>query len=131
MPVIFWNPTLATEQIIQNAGKRIEQAGNMFAIEIRKSLLRQRIWLDKDRPVYRTGKNAGKYWTARKRMGLLKSVRVVKQGEGIYQNVWIMCGNTKAYYAKIVEHYTPFFRPAISKNRYKARKILAHGRLGS
>jgi len=65
-------------------------------------------------PMYRTGKYAGQPWTARDAGQLKKSVRVVrkktKSGKALSRkrNIRVYVGNYLAYYANIVEFYTPF-----------------------
>jgi hypothetical protein len=123
MPIMFWNPTLAEEHIMRNAAERLDRVGLMMADEVRKKTPVGTI----SRPIYTRGKYADKYWTSRDAGALKKTVRVTKQGDGRYHNIWIMCGNTKAYYGKIIEHDKPFFRPAINKAKNRARIILSGG----
>ena len=66
------------------------------------------------RPIYRKGPYAGQPWTARDAGQLKKSVRVVrkktKSGKALSRkrNIRVYVGNYLAYYANIVEFYTPF-----------------------
>lgn len=123
MPIMFWNPTLAEEQIMRNAAERLDRVGQMMADEVRKKTPVGTV----SRPIYQRGPYAGKYWTARDAGALKNSVRVTKQGDGRYHNIWIMCGNRKAYYCKIIEYYKPFFRPAINRAKNRAKVILSGG----
>ena len=130
MPVMFWNPTLADERIMERAVQKIDEIAEMMAREVRKNIMSKGLVGTVSRPMYRTGPYAGKYWTARDAGSLLRSVRVTKQNMGggashRNHNVWVMVGNTKTYYAKIVEYYTPYFRPAINRAKRTARQMLA------
>ena len=52
----------------------------------------------------------------------LKTIRaVMKKGTN---DVWIIAGNKKVYYARIVEFYTPFMRPALNSSKAAAKRIL-------
>jgi hypothetical protein len=88
--------------------------------------LRSKIGIGKtkgiNRPIYKTGKYAGKYWTAREFGNLIKSIRVVEktseQGKIVDQkNVRVYAGTKMAYYASIFEYgsKTAFLRPAFYK----------------
>ena len=74
------------------------------------------------RPIYRTGRYAGQFWTARDRGELKRSVRVVrrktKSGKSLTKkrNVRIYVGHKKAFYARIVEYSKPFMRPAFTQS---------------
>lgn len=94
-----------------------------------------------NRPVYKKGKYAGKYWTAREFGNLIKSIRVVerkdKQGKIIDQaNVRVYAGTKMAYYASIFEYgsNTAFLRPAFYKTANKLTSIVQEkinkGRVG-
>ena len=74
------------------------------------------------RPMYKTGRYAGQSWTKRDAGALKKSIRaVMKKGKN---DVWIIAGNFNVYYARIVEFYTPFMRPALESSRAAAKRIL-------
>ena len=68
-----------------------------------------------NRPVYKRGKHAGKFWTARQFGNLLKSVRVTekkdRQGNREKQNVRVYAGNKMAFYGLIFEFDKPYLRP--------------------
>jgi hypothetical protein len=128
MPVMFWNPTLADERIMERAVEKLDEIAETMAREIRKEIMSKGLVGTVSRPMYRSGPYAGKYWTARDAGSMLRSVRIVKKNENgnlRSHNVWIMVGNRKVYYAKMVEHYTPFFRPAINRSKRVARQMLA------
>ena len=76
------------------------------------------------RPMYSTGRYAGQYWTARDAGALKKSIRVVTKYGSTAHNVWIIAGNKKAYYAQIVEFYTPFMRAALNRSKTKIKTVI-------
>ena len=130
MPIMFWNPTLAEEPIMRNAAARLELAAKEMAKELKANTPEGTV----SRPMYTRGANAGKWWTARDAGALKGSVRVTMQGDGRYRNAWIMCGNKKAYYGKIVEFgangndsHKGFFRKSINRAKPKAKRILMGG----
>jgi hypothetical protein len=90
--------------------------------------------------VYKTGKDAGKIWTARDSyIELLKTIRLVKKNEGdnIFglknNNIWVMAGNYKTWWAKQAEYgrgdwkggKRPFFRSGINKSLPQIEALLA------
>jgi hypothetical protein len=92
-------------------------------------------------PVYQTGKYAGVPWTQRNAGELLASIRVVEQKEkfgreffkigsgigGVHGDVRVYAGHYMAWYADIVEYYTPFLRPAVEGTRSQVKSILENG----
>lgn len=118
--VAFWNPKIAEAEIIGNAMARLIAAGE----EVKKKAMSLCPVGTISRPMYKTGKYAGQYWTARDAGALKKSIRVVTKYGGTGHNVWIIAGNKKAYYAQIVEFYTPFMRPALNRSKSKIRTII-------
>ena len=93
------------------------------------------------RPMNKTGPYAGQPYTARDAGQLKRSVRVVERKEDKYSVelaqfktlgpnfglVRVYAGHFLAYYARIVEHYTPFMRPAIDSVRGQVKNILENG----
>ena len=85
--------------------------------------LRSQIGMEKttgiNRPVYKRGKHAGQFWTARQFGNLLKSIRVTekkyRQGNREKQNVRVYAGNKMAFYGPIFEYDKPYLRPAFYK----------------
>ena len=126
MKVIYWNHGI-DESIIRAAQGRLLAAGNVLADEVR-SKLQSVAPSPKSRPAYKTGKDAGKPWTAREAGALLKTVRVVEPRTGPKTNVWVIVGSYKAYYAKIFEYAKlngrQFFRPSIRKARGRMKAVL-------
>jgi len=101
----------------ENVGKLVS-AGEVIAEKARAKCPVGTI----SRPMYQKGRYAGQYWTARDAGALKKTIRVVqKEGK---KDVWIIAGNKKVYYARIVEFYTPFMRPALRSSIRKIKTIL-------
>jgi len=101
----------------ENVGK-LKSAGDVIAGKARAKCRVGTI----SRPMYQKGRYAGQYWTARDAGALKKTIRVVqKEGK---KDVWIIAGNKKVYYARIVEFYTPFMRPALRSSIRKIKTIL-------
>ena len=129
MTKMFWNPNVAEHEIMGNAMKRLKKAGEAMADEVRENTPVGTV----SRPMYKKGDYAGQYWTAKDAGALRDSVRVTsEEGSSDWRsrNVWIMTGNRKAYYGKIVEfgvngnEYQGFFRKSINRSKKKASKIL-------
>jgi len=85
------------------------------------------------RPPYKTGKYAGKWWTARDAGELLRSVRVVTKKDSTHRNIWIIVGNSKAYYSAMFEYATDpkrgkkFYRPALASARPAMKSVIENG----
>jgi len=118
-----WNPKIADEQIYSNAMDRLEMAANRVA-EKAEALCPVGT---KSRPMYKTGKFAGKPWTARDAGALKKSIRVVRKYGDEHLNIWVIAGNKNVYYAHIVEFYTPFLRPALFGSRSEIQTVIKQG----
>lgn len=135
MRVAYINKGPATDIVMEEAQRRLLAAGNELKNRI-KANLRQAISNSFNRPVYKTGKYAGKWWTARDAGELMHSVRVVsKDSESVagHRNIRIIAGNSKAYWATIYEYTLnparghKFFRPALASARSSMRRILENG----
>jgi sarcosine oxidase delta subunit len=80
--------------------------------------------------MYKTGRYAGKEWTARDGGSLKRSIRVTqkkdKWGKLLWQrrNVRVYAGNYWSYYANIVEFYTPFLRTALTNSLSAVKSII-------
>jgi len=101
----------------ENVGK-LESAGQVIAEKARAKCPVGKT----SRPMYQTGRYAGQSWTARDSGALKKSIRVV-QRKGV-NDVWVIAGNKQVYYARIVEYYTPFMRPALRSSLRRIKTIL-------
>jgi hypothetical protein len=84
---------------------------------------------------YKTGKYAGKEWTAREIGGLKRTIRVTRSKDPSARNVWVMSGNYKAWYA-VQEEFGrggwkggghPYMRPAISSTKDAMRREIEGG----
>ena len=80
-----------------------------------------------NRPVYKRGKYAGQFWTARQFGNLLHSLRVTEKkdrhGNPERQNVRVYAGNKMAYYGPIFEYDKPYLRPPFYKMATKLTSI--------
>ena len=142
---IHWNPKLAEHDIMGNALKRLTEVGEVMAAEVKKSTPVGTISRPMYKRTYKTGKKGKQrgfsqaYWTSRDAGALQRSVRITKSWEDIdgntlsemsSRNVWVICGDTKAYYGKIIEYgtngnkYQGFFRKAINRSKKRANLIL-------
>jgi hypothetical protein len=80
-----------------------------------------------NRPVYKRGKYAGQFWTARQFGNLIASIRVTekkdRQGNAEKQNVRVYAGNKMAFYGPIFEYDKPYLRPAFYKTASRLTAI--------
>lgn len=85
------------------------------------------------RPMYKTGKGANQGWTERKPGTLNKSIRYKVMMSRYGDMARGIAGGTgkqlTAYYARIVEHYKPFMRPALDEMLVKMPLIAAQKKL--
>lgn len=113
MRVERWQPEVLDDLINEQTPARLQEAGEHLAGQIRRRTPVGTV----TRPIYRTGPYAGQFWTARDAGELKRSVRVVrkrgKSGRILWaaRNIRVYVGHQKAYYASIVEFYSPFVRP--------------------
>jgi hypothetical protein len=133
MPKVFIHREIADEVVMAEAMRRLQVAGEILAEKIRSNLRSQIKNPNYSRPPYKTGRYAGKWWTARDAGELLKSVRTVTRNDSIHRNIWIICGNSKAYYSAIYEYATDpkrgkkFYRPALAASRSKMKSVIENG----
>ena len=117
MRVADWNAKVFEDYIEIVYGGLLEAGYTVKDGAVRK--LRSQIGAGKttgiNRPVYKRGKHAGQFWTARQFGNLLKSVRVTekkdRQGNREKQNVRVYAGNKMAFYGPIFEFDKPYLRP--------------------
>lgn len=118
MRVEHWNPNVADQSFEDVAMDRLLAAAEILAGNVRRRCRTGTL----SRPMYRSGPYAGQPWTARDAGQLKESVRVTqkhsKTGKPLMskRNVRVYAGHFLAYYASIVEHYTPFMRPAVTES---------------
>ena len=133
MPRIFIQREIADNVVMTEAMRRLELAGELLAAKIRSNLQSQIKNPSYSRPPYKTGPYAGKWWTARDAGELLRSVRVVTKKDSIHRNVWIIVGNSKAYYSAAYEYATDpkrgkkFYRSALASSRSKMKSVIENG----
>lgn len=131
--ITYWNPELAKEIVTGQAMIRLRKAGNILKYQVKANLTAAIKNPNYSRPPYKSGPYAGKWWTARDAGELRKSVRVAEDREGIHNNILIICGNSKAYWATMYEYATSpkrgkkFFRPALSSSRSAMKAVLENG----
>lgn len=136
MRVSNWNPKINDAAIYGNVMNRLEAAGNVIARNARR-ILQSKIGKGKTTGIshgvykraYTKGKYhyTGKYWTSREFGSLLKTIRVVRKHGDPTQDVWIMAGTKKIYYAQIVEFYMPFLRPALRESKTEIKRTISQG----
>lgn len=136
MRVANWSPEQVTAEIELEAMNRLELAAFEVADKARQTL---KGLLNKPgivREIAKSGKYAGKAWTARIPGTLMKSIRVVRLKGDPGLNIRVYMGARKgdiltAYYAHMIERGTvkmrakPCLRPAL--NRSKAAIIARMG----
>lgn len=133
MPKVFIQREIADNVVMGEAMRRLELAGNVLASKIRSNLQSQIKNPNYSRPPYKTGKYAGKWWTARDAGELLRSVRVVTKKDSAHRNVWVIVGNSKAYYSAMFEYSTDpsrgkkFYRPALASSRSRMKSVIENG----
>lgn len=124
-----WDPTVFDDYIELCYEGLLEAAYEVKDDAVRK--LHSQIGAGKttgiNRPVYKRGKYAGQFWTARQFGNLIASIRVTekkdRQGNAERQNVRVYAGNKMAYYGPIFEYDKPFLRPAFYKTVNKLTAI--------
>lgn len=140
MRVASWNPERFIAESIGASMDRLRKAAVVVRDAARAKVLP--VWPGPYHGPYKTGKYAGKIWTARDQDNLLKTIRVVEKRESsgfafaqASKNVWIMAGNYKTWYAQQVEFGKggwkggphPFLRPAFNQSKTEIRSILENG----
>ena len=136
MRVEYWDITGLNKIVAETGIRRVRKAAKVIASAVRKKCPVGTI----SRPMYKTGRYAGQKWTARDVGQLKKSIRIVERDKekygfelaqfktlGHYGNVRVYAGHYLAYYADIVEFYTPFMRPALEATRSQVKGILEDG----
>jgi len=115
---IGWDSNKIKDAVMKEHMVNLESVGDLIA---KKARAKCKVGTT-SRPMYKTGRYAGQEWTKRDAGALKKTIRsVMKKGKS---DVWIIAGNKIVYYARIVEFYTPFMRPALNSSRAAAKRIL-------
>ena len=120
--IAFWDPKPLHKEVMRNGMKRLEKSGEVVKRKARSKCPVGTL----SRPMYKTGRYAGQFWTARDAGALKKSIRVVKK-HGRDLNIRIYAGTKKVYYAQIVEFYTPYLRPALNASKSSIKSIMRNG----
>ncbi len=131
--IAFWDVKPLNKEIMKNGMKRLKKAGEVVARKARSKCPVGTV----SRPMYKTGRYAGQFWTARDAGALKKSIRVVAKREGEYAGyitiragqleIRVYAGTAKVYYAQIVEFRNPFMRPALNASKSKILSIMQNG----
>jgi len=115
---VGWDSEKIRQAVMKEHLVNLESVGNLIA---KKAKAKCKVGTT-SRPMYKTGRYAGQEWTKRDAGALKKTIRaVMKKGK---KDVWIIAGNKTTYYARIVEFYTPFMRPALNSSKAAAKRIL-------
>jgi hypothetical protein len=145
MRVASWNPEEFAPEILSGCMERITKAAIVVRDAARGKMAGfKHTW--KEHGPYKSGKYAGKIWTARDYDALKETIRVVtKKEKGLTggfgfkaakdMNVWIMAGNYKTWYAVQVERGKggwlggahPFLRPAFRESIGEIKSIVENG----
>ena len=128
MRVRNWNPKKYDPIFAEASMDRIRTGAALIAAEIRVRCPVGTV----SRPMYKTGRYEGKDWTMRDAGMLKRSIRVVEKEETGWK-VWqdkdvrVYVGHYLAWYAQIVEYYTPFVRPAWRSSLSVVKSVIATG----
>lgn len=114
---------------------RLKVAAGMIRDEAKRILKSKMKGAPINRPVYKTGKAKGMYWTAREHGAMIKTIRVSTKKGSKARNVWIMAGTDKTWWALQMEYgrggwqggRRSFLRPAIKKSIPKIKNYLKNG----
>lgn len=126
MRVELWNPNRFDQDFENIATSRLLEAAEIVKDKAKSKCPVGTI----SRPMYKTGPYANQPYTARDVGSLKKSIRIVrkktKSGKAFSKkkNVRVYAGNFIVYYASIVEHYTPFLRPAFTMSLSQIRQLI-------
>lgn len=136
MKVVKWDWTAADKMVTKASIDRIKKAAEVIADAARGKCPVGTV----SKPITRKGAYAGQAWTARDAGQLKRSIRVVqrddeKQGVslaqfsslGNYGNVRVYAGHYLAYYARIVEYFKPYLRPALESTQGEVKNIVENG----
>jgi hypothetical protein len=122
----------ADKMVAERSLDRARKAAEVVAVATRRNCPVGTI----TRPIAQSGVYAGQKWTSRDAGRLKKSIRVVereKQGYafkefGITHGiVRVYAGHYLAYYARIVEYFKPYMRPAVESSLGEVRTIIENG----
>lgn len=133
MRVESWNPNTLDQTFENVAMDRLVEGAAVIRDKAKQNLhgqLGRGKTTGINRPVYKTGRYAGRDWTARHFSELMRSIRIVRlkteSGRAFAKkrNVRVYAGNYLAYYADIFEFYRPFMRPAEISSLPEVKSII-------
>jgi len=136
MRVGFWDQVWKEDKVVvKNCKARARKAAELLAKAVRAKCPVG----TESHPMYKKGPHAGQPWTKRDGGSLKRSVRVTERkeefgyeiqhisGGGFSGGARVYVGNYYAYYAQIVEFYTPFIRPTKDSMQGQIKSILENG----
>jgi len=153
--MLNWNIQRTIPEIAKVSMPVLEECANIIRDEAKAHLWHNAMLLDWNlRGPYKTGKDAGKVYTARDSyLEMLNTIRVVKKGnkfstlfQGVKnRSIWVMAGNYKTWWALQMEYgkggwvkgsakgwrggARPFFRKAMRTSIPKIKALLAARRI--
>lgn len=138
--MVNWNPEEKIPEIARAGMEVLEEACSIIVQDAKVNLvaaLRGNNGKWKEHGPYKSGKYAGKSWTARYMGSMVKSIRLVKKHDPKSRNIWIMAGNYNTWWAVQMEYghgawkggRRSFFRSAIMGAMPKIRMLLASRRI--
>ena len=124
----------ADKMVAEGSLKRARKAAEVIAEETRRRCPVGTV----NRPIAKTGAHAGQPWTSRDAGRLKKSIRVIERDEDrrgaafemfgmTHGLVRVYAGHYTAWYARIVEYFKPFMRPAVEASKGRAKDIMENG----
>ena len=130
MRVENWDWREADKMVHKASRKRQLKAANVLADEVRRRCPVGTV----SRPMFRRGPYAGQPWTRHDAGALKRSVRVTERDDekygfklAQYGEVRVYVGHYMAWYARIVEYFRPFMRPAVASTMSRVKDILENG----
>jgi len=125
MKAVSWNPNKYDQTFEDIAIGRLVEAAEIVRDKAKSRCPVGTI----SRPMYKTGPYAGQPWTSRDAGRLKASIRITRKRTKTgrlsrKKNVRVYAGHTTAFYANIVEHYTPFLNPAFVSSYSEIKSIV-------
>lgn len=127
MRVEVWNPSAMDETFENVAIERLVEAAGVVATHARQKCPVGTV----SRPIYKTGRYAGKLWTSRDAGRLKKSIRIVrkktKSGKAFSKkrDVRVYAGSYLTDYTYAVEYGgKAFLRPALTESISEIKSII-------
>lgn len=121
--IAFWDAKPLNKEVMRNGMKRLEKSAEIVVKKARSKCPVGTL----SRPMYKTGRYAGQFWTARDAGALKKSIRVVKKHGSEKLNIRVYAGTAKVFYAQIVEFRSAFLRPALNASKSQIKSIMLNG----